>query len=101
MVQTMSVVLRTLRIATLPSPAKLYPISCTKFCILGKSMLISLRFYQVIMTIDIFQYSNMYTLVSSFQRLADEAHVRDECGPYVTRPGLLFFFTFFIYLFLF
>ena len=40
------------------------------------------------MMIDIFQYSNMYTLSRSMQWLADEAHVRDECGPYVTRPGV-------------
>ncbi|KAG6814500.1 hypothetical protein H0H92_000025 [Tricholoma furcatifolium] len=46
-----------------------------------------LLFYQVIMTIDIFQYSNMYTLSNSIQWLADEAHVRDECGPYVTKMG--------------
>ncbi|GLB34858.1 putative nitrogen permease regulator 2 [Lyophyllum shimeji] len=46
-----------------------------------------LLFYQVIMTIDIFQYSNMYSLASSIQWLADESHVRDECGPYVTKPG--------------
>ncbi|KAG5730919.1 Nitrogen permease regulator 2 like protein [Termitomyces sp. T112] len=46
-----------------------------------------LLFYQVIMTVDIFQFSNMYTLSSSIQWLADEAHVRDECGPYVTKVG--------------
>lgn len=45
------------------------------------------RYYQVIMMIDIFQYSNMYTLRKSVQWLADEPHVREECGPYVTRPG--------------
>lgn len=39
------------------------------------------------MTIDIFQYSNMYTLRKNIQWLADEAHVKDECGPYVTKPG--------------
>ena len=39
------------------------------------------------MTIDIFQYSNMYTLRKSVQWLADEAHVKEECGPYVTKPG--------------
>lgn len=39
------------------------------------------------MMIDIFQYSNMYTLRKSVQWLADESHVRDECGPYVTKPG--------------
>lgn len=37
--------------------------------------------------IDIFQYSNMYTLRPSMQWLADESHVRDECGPYATKPG--------------
>lgn len=39
------------------------------------------------MTIDIFQYSNMYTLCRSIEWLADETHVREECGPYVTRRG--------------
>lgn len=39
------------------------------------------------MMIDIFQYSNMYTLRKSVQWLADERHVREECGPYVTKPG--------------
>ncbi|KAF9246297.1 nitrogen permease regulator 2-domain-containing protein [Melanogaster broomeanus] len=46
-----------------------------------------LLYYQVIMTIDIFQYSNMYTLRKNMQWLADEPHVKDECGPYVTKPG--------------
>lgn len=45
------------------------------------------RYYQVIMMIDIFQYSNIYTLRKSVQWLADEPHVREECGPYVTKPG--------------
>lgn len=39
------------------------------------------------MTIDIFQWSNMYTLRKSIQWLADEIHVKEECGPYVTKPG--------------
>lgn len=39
------------------------------------------------MMIDIFQYSNMYTLRKSIQWLADERHVIEECGPYVTKPG--------------
>jgi hypothetical protein len=39
------------------------------------------------MTIDIFQYSNMYTLRKSIQWLADEAHVKDECGPFVIKEG--------------
>ncbi|KAF8643915.1 hypothetical protein AX16_008931 [Volvariella volvacea WC 439] len=46
-----------------------------------------LLYYQVIMMIDIFQYSNMYTLRRSIQWLADETHVKEECGPYVTIPG--------------
>ncbi|KAH9035540.1 nitrogen permease regulator 2-domain-containing protein [Lactarius pseudohatsudake] len=46
-----------------------------------------LLYYQVIMTVDIFQYSNMYTLRKSVQWLADEAHVKEECGPYVIKEG--------------
>lgn len=42
------------------------------------------------MTIDIFQYSNMYTLRKSIQWLADEAHVKEECGAYVAKPGRRF-----------
>ena len=30
----------------------------------------------------------MYTLRKSIQWLADESHVKEECGPYVTKPGL-------------
>jgi len=39
------------------------------------------------MTIDIFQYSNIYILKRSLQWLADDPNVKDECGPYVTKPG--------------
>lgn len=39
------------------------------------------------MIIDIFQYSNTYTLRKSIQWLADEAHVKEECGPYVIKEG--------------
>ncbi|KAF7338202.1 hypothetical protein MVEN_02045300 [Mycena venus] len=46
-----------------------------------------LLYYQVIMTIDIFQYSNMYTLRKCIQNLAVAADVKEECGPYVTKPG--------------
>ncbi|KAH8833683.1 NPR2-domain-containing protein [Flagelloscypha sp. PMI_526] len=46
-----------------------------------------LLFYQVIMTVDIFQYSNMYTLRPSIQTLASQDHVKLECGPYVVIPG--------------
>lgn len=30
----------------------------------------------------------MYTLRKNIQWLADEPHVREECGPYVTKPGM-------------
>ncbi|THH12518.1 hypothetical protein EW146_g7616 [Bondarzewia mesenterica] len=46
-----------------------------------------LLYYQVIMTIDIFQYSNSYTLRKSIEWLANESHVREECGSYVVKPG--------------
>ncbi|KIJ26415.1 hypothetical protein M422DRAFT_785263 [Sphaerobolus stellatus SS14] len=46
-----------------------------------------LLYYQCIMTIDIFQYSNIYTLGRSLQWLADDPIVKAECGPYVTKPG--------------
>ncbi|KDQ61032.1 hypothetical protein JAAARDRAFT_124903 [Jaapia argillacea MUCL 33604] len=54
---------------------------------LAREAISHLLYYQVIMMIDIFQYSNMYTLRKSVQWLADEPHVKDECGPYVTRTG--------------
>ncbi|KZT09533.1 NPR2-domain-containing protein [Laetiporus sulphureus 93-53] len=54
---------------------------------LARQAIAHLLYYQVIMMIDIFQYSNMYTLRTSIQWLADESNVRDECGPYATRPG--------------
>jgi len=52
------------------------------------------------MTIDIFQYANMYTLRKSIQWLADEPHVKEECGPYVTKPGLAIFHHQVVYLIL-
>ncbi|EAU88817.2 nitrogen permease regulator Npr2 [Coprinopsis cinerea okayama7 len=54
---------------------------------LTRQAIAHLLYYQVIMTIDIFQYSNMYTLCRSVQWLADETHVKDECGPYVVKSG--------------
>ena len=41
------------------------------------------------MTIDVFQYSNIYTLRKSIQWLADESVVKEQCGPYVTIPGIV------------
>ncbi|KAI0797599.1 nitrogen permease regulator 2-domain-containing protein [Abortiporus biennis] len=46
-----------------------------------------LLYYQVIMMIDVFQFSNMYILRKNIQWLAEEHHVKEECGPYVTRHG--------------
>lgn len=40
------------------------------------------------MIIDIFQYSNVYVLRKSMQWLADAHHVKEECGPYVTKPSM-------------
>ncbi|KAH9843077.1 NPR2-domain-containing protein [Rhodofomes roseus] len=54
---------------------------------LTRQAIAHLLYYQVVMMIDIFQYSNMYTLCTTIQWLADETHVRDECGPYTTKPG--------------
>ncbi len=42
-------------------------------------------FYQVITMIDIFQYSNMYTVKPSVHKVASEENVAAECGMYVTR----------------
>ncbi|KAE9409584.1 NPR2-domain-containing protein [Gymnopus androsaceus JB14] len=55
---------------------------------LTREAISNLLYYQVIMTVDIFQYSNMYTLRKSIQWLADEAHVKEECGP--TLPNQCF-----------
>ncbi|KAI0273349.1 nitrogen permease regulator 2-domain-containing protein [Gloeopeniophorella convolvens] len=55
--------------------------------VLTRQAISHLLYYQVIMTIDIFQYSNMYTLRKSIQWLADEAHVKEECGAYVSKEG--------------
>ncbi|KAF9647541.1 NPR2-domain-containing protein [Thelephora ganbajun] len=54
---------------------------------LTRQAIAHLLHYQVIMMTDIFQFSNMYTLRRSIQWLADERHVYEECGPYVTLPG--------------
>jgi hypothetical protein len=45
------------------------------------------RYYQVIMMIDIFQYSNMYTCKPAIQRKSKDRSVAEECGVYVTREG--------------
>lgn len=45
------------------------------------------RFYQVVMMVDIFQYSNMYTLKPSVAQLAADETVVEECALYVTKRG--------------
>ncbi|KAI0041125.1 NPR2-domain-containing protein [Auriscalpium vulgare] len=54
---------------------------------LTRQAIAHLLYYQVIMTIDIFQYSNMYKLRKSIQWLADEPNVKEECGPYISKEG--------------
>ncbi|KAG8966620.1 Nitrogen permease regulator 2 [Tulasnella sp. 425] len=46
-----------------------------------------LLFYQCILMVDIFQYSNMYALKPAIQWLAEDASVQLECAPYVTQAG--------------
>lgn len=46
-----------------------------------------LLYYGCILMIDIFQFSNIYTLKPAVARMADDTKVQAECGPYVTRPG--------------
>ncbi|ORX35598.1 nitrogen permease regulator 2-domain-containing protein [Kockovaella imperatae] len=54
---------------------------------LTRETLRHMLFYQVVMMIDIFQYSNMYTLKPSIARLGSDESVTSECAAYVTRPG--------------
>ncbi|KAK4686544.1 nitrogen permease regulator 2, partial [Tremellales sp. Uapishka_1] len=66
---------------------------------LTRETLRHMLYYQVIMMvrlcisaradgqIDIFQYSNMYTVKPSIIKLAQDETVIQECGAYVTRPG--------------
>ncbi|ODN84327.1 hypothetical protein L202_00301 [Cryptococcus amylolentus CBS 6039] len=44
-------------------------------------------YYQVVMMVDIFQYSNMYTLKPVISRLAADETIISECASYVTRRG--------------
>ena len=48
-----------------------------------------IRYYQVVMMVDIFQFSNMYTLKTNITRLATDETIVNECGTYVTRPGFI------------
>ncbi|WWC58393.1 uncharacterized protein I303_100933 [Kwoniella dejecticola CBS 10117] len=54
---------------------------------LTRETLKHMLYYQVVMMIDIFQYSNMYTLKPAISRLGSDETIIDECPPYVTRPG--------------
>ncbi|CAE6437572.1 unnamed protein product [Rhizoctonia solani] len=54
---------------------------------LGRLAIQHLLFYQCIIMIDIFQYSNIYALTSSIEWLANDPGVQEECPGYVTLPG--------------
>ncbi|WWC66589.1 uncharacterized protein I206_100492 [Kwoniella pini CBS 10737] len=54
---------------------------------LTRETLKHMLYYQVVMMIDIFQYSNMYTLKPAISRLASDETIIEECPPYVTKPG--------------
>ncbi|WVW82089.1 hypothetical protein I302_104094 [Kwoniella bestiolae CBS 10118] len=54
---------------------------------LTRETLKHMLYYQVVMMIDIFQYSNMYTLKPAISRLGSDETIITECPPYVTRPG--------------
>ncbi|WWD09207.1 hypothetical protein V865_007329 [Kwoniella europaea PYCC6329] len=54
---------------------------------LTRETLKHMLYYQVVMMIDIFQYSNMYTLKPAISRLGSDETIINECPPYVTRPG--------------
>ncbi|WVQ85332.1 hypothetical protein IAT38_007497 [Cryptococcus sp. DSM 104549] len=54
---------------------------------LTRETLRHMLYYQVVMMIDIFQYSNMYTLKPIISRLATDETVISECASYVTRRG--------------
>ncbi|CAE6504387.1 unnamed protein product [Rhizoctonia solani] len=54
---------------------------------LGRMAIQHLLFYQCIIMIDIFQYSNIYALTSSIEWLANDPGVQEECPGYVTLPG--------------
>nr|ODO02548.1 nitrogen permease regulator 2 [Cryptococcus depauperatus CBS 7855] len=57
---------------------------------LTRETLRHLLFYQVVMMIDIFQYTNMYTLKPVISRLASDENIISECASYVTRRGFPF-----------
>lgn len=46
-----------------------------------------LLYYGCILTVDVFQFFNVYTVKPAIARMADDEGIQAECGPYVTRPG--------------
>ncbi|OXG25806.1 nitrogen permease regulator 2 [Cryptococcus neoformans Tu259-1] len=54
---------------------------------LTRETLRHMLYYQVVMMIDIFQYSNMYTLKPIISRLSADETIISECACYVTRSG--------------
>ncbi|CAE6479796.1 unnamed protein product [Rhizoctonia solani] len=54
---------------------------------LGRLAVQHLLFYQCVIMVDIFQYSNIYALKPSIEWLANDPGVQEECPGYVTLPG--------------
>ncbi|PWN31103.1 NPR2-domain-containing protein [Jaminaea rosea] len=46
-----------------------------------------LLYYGCILTVDVFQFWNVYAVKPAVARMADDPSIQAECGPYVTRPG--------------
>eukprot|EP00128_Syssomonas_multiformis_P018811 Colp12_sorted_trinity150504_noHs@35256 len=46
-----------------------------------------LLYYNIITLVDVFQYSNIYMVTSSINRLLDDPVVQQECAEYITKSG--------------
>eukprot|EP01100_Stratorugosa_tubuloviscum_P011953 TRINITY_DN545_c0_g1_i1.p1 TRINITY_DN545_c0_g1~~TRINITY_DN545_c0_g1_i1.p1 ORF type:complete len:394 (+),score=102.32 TRINITY_DN545_c0_g1_i1:53-1183(+) len=53
---------------------------------LVKKCLQNMMYYKCIVMIDIFQYSNMYTVTSLFKRLATDENLQNICLNFITTP---------------
>ncbi|XP_014670048.1 PREDICTED: nitrogen permease regulator 2-like protein isoform X2 [Priapulus caudatus] len=58
---------------------------------LVKSCLQNMLYYGIIKLLPIFQYSNVYTVTSKINRLAQDRDLQNECNKYVAKPGQLGF----------
>ncbi|KAK7693728.1 hypothetical protein QCA50_003300 [Cerrena zonata] len=54
---------------------------------LAREAIAHLKYYQVIMMVDVFQFSNIYTLRKCISSLASEDHVASEAVSHVGRQG--------------